>query len=256
MNKNKVFLVSGAASGIGLAIAEQAIAAGATVVGSDINAEALEQCRQRLGDQFIATVSDASDPEAIKQLVNFIEEDLGRLDVLVNNAGTAVLNTPESITEDIYDQQMAIFLKGPSFAVKYAAQLLRAADDGVVINISSASAVISMPGYFPYGIAKEAIAKFTEDCVINVPGIRHNVILPGLIDTPILKIGYGEEAAAQLKVFAEAYCPVPRMGQPTDVASVVLFLASEQAGYINGSRIVIDGGLTKLHALSMSKGDA
>lgn len=255
MSSDRVFLVTGAASGIGLAIAEHAIASGATVVASDINSEALEQCRERLGDKFIAKVSDASDVEAIEQLVKFIEEELGRLDVLVNNAGTATLNTPESIVEDVYDRQMDIFFKGPAFFVKYAAPLLRAADDGVVINISSASAILSMPGYFPYGTAKEAIAKFTEDCVITVPGIRHNVVLPGLIDTPILPIAYGEEAAAQLRGFAEAYSPVPRMGTPDDVAAAVLFLVSEHARFINGSRLLVDGGLTKLHALALPRTD-
>lgn len=251
MSNDKVFLVTGAASGIGLAIAEQAIAGGATVVASDINAKALEVCHQRLGEKFVVRVSDASDPQAIEQLVKSIEVEFGRLDVLVNNAGTAVLSSPESITEAVYDQQMGLFLKGPAFFVKYAAPLLRAADDGVVINISSASAILTMQGYFPYGTAKEAIAKFTEDCVLTVPGIRHNVVLPGLIDTPILPIAYGEEAAAQLRSFAETYSPVPRMGTADDVAATVLFLVSESASFINGSRLLVDGGLTKLHPLNL-----
>lgn len=255
MSDNRVFLVTGAASGIGLAIAEQAIEGGAIVIASDINAEALERCQQRLGDKFVTRVSDASDPQAIEELVNSIEAEFGRLDVLVNNAGTAVLNSPESVTEAVYDQQMGLFLKGPAFFVKYAAPLLRAADDGVVINISSASAIQTVPDYFPYATAKEAIAKFTEDCVITVPGVRHNVIFPGLIDTPILRIAYGEEAAAKLKVFAETYSPVPRMGTPEDVAAAVLFLASEQASFINGSRLLVDGGQTKLNALSVPQSD-
>jgi len=256
MSDNRVYLVTGAASGIGLALAEQAIAGGETVIATDINADALKQCQQRLGDKFVPRVSDASDPQAIEELVRSIEAEFGRLDVLVNNAGTAVMNTPESITEAVYDQQMGLFLKGPAFFVKYAAPLLRAANDGVVINISSASAIIAMQGYFPYGTAKEAIAKFTEDCVITVPGIRHNVVLPGFIDTPIISIAYGEEAAAQLRGFAETYTPVPRMGTADDIASTVLFLASKSASFINGARLVVDGGLTRLHPLNMPQPEA
>ncbi len=225
MHNNKVFLVTGAANGIGLAIAKQAISGGATVIASDINGDALEQSQKLLGEKYIPKISDASDPKAIEELVRFIETDFGRLDVLVNNAGAATLNNPETITEDVYDFQMNLLLKGPVFFVKYAAPLLRAANNGVVVNISSASAILQLPGYCPYGMAKEALVKFTEDCVITVPGIRHNVILPGVIDTLILNNTYGKDASDEFKKVVETSCPVPRLGTPDDIADGVLFLS-------------------------------
>jgi NAD(P)-dependent dehydrogenase (short-subunit alcohol dehydrogenase family) len=124
---------------------------------------------------------------------------------------------------------------------------LRHSDNGSVVNISSASALISPQGYCPYGLAKAAIHKFTEDCVVQVPGIRHNTIMPGFIETAILLDTYGEEATAAIAGVAGALVPAGRMGVPEDISSAVLFLASDEATYVNGANIVIDGGMARLN---------
>lgn len=243
----KVAVVTGAASGIGLEITKQFIAAGGVVVGSDINSEALKQVAKQLGDAFYGVAGDAGKVSDIEALFKEVESKYGRLDVLVNNAGIGGEQTPETVSETEYDKLMNVMLKGPVFHLKFAAALLRKSKDGCVVNISSASSRMSMPAYCPYALAKAAMEKLTEDSVIQVPGIRHNCIMPGFIDTPILKTGYGEEGAEQIKVVAKDVTPVHRMGKPEDIANMVLFLASEQASFVNGACILVDGGVSRLN---------
>ena len=248
--KDRIVLVTGAASGIGLEIASQFLSAGATVIGTDINAGALEEVASANPGSFHARVSDAGDPAAIAELAGWIAQEFGALDVLVNNAGFARLSNPEQVTLDDYNAQMAVLLTGPVFFVKHLAPLLRRSSNGSVVNISSASAVMAMQGYCPYGTAKAAIAKFSEDCTITVPGVRHNAVLPGFIDTPILRQGYGDEAVDRLLDYLQSNSPVRRIGRSEDVANAVLFLASDAATYITGVQLLVDGGVSKVHAVS------
>ena len=248
--KDRIVLVTGAASGIGLEITQQFLAAGAAVIGTDVNAEALEEVASANPESFHARVSDAGDPAAIAELAGWIEQEFGALDVLVNNAGFAILSNPEQVTLDDYNAQMAVLLTGPVFFVKHLAPLLRRSSNGSVVNISSASAVIAMPGYCPYGTAKAAIAKFSEDCTITVPGVRHNAVLPGFIDTPILRPAYGDEAVDRMLDYLQSNSPAGRIGRAEDIANAVLFLASDAATYINGVQLLVDGGVSKVHAVS------
>jgi NAD(P)-dependent dehydrogenase (short-subunit alcohol dehydrogenase family) len=248
---NKIVLVTGAASGIGLEIARHFLAAGATVIGTDINADALEKAASANPEAFHTRLSDAGDPAAIAELAQWIEQEFGALDILVNNAGFARLANPEQVTLEDYNAQMSVLLTGPVFLVKYLAPLLRRSSNGSVVNISSASAVIAMPGYCPYGTAKAAIAKFSEDCAVTVPGVRHNAVLPGFIETPILRETYGNEAVEGMLDFLQSNSPARRVGSCEDVANAVLFLTSDLASYITGVQLLVDGGISKVHAASM-----
>lgn len=243
---DKHVLVTGAASGIGLETARRFLDEGATVIGTDLNGGRLEELAGELGANFIPRQCDAASVSEIEALFAGLE----RLDVLVNNAGIGIMYDPELMPEEDYDKQLAVLIKGPTFHVKYAAPLLRKSDNGSVVNISSASANISLHGYTAYAAAKAALVKFTQDSVVTVPGVRHNVILPGLIETPILVDAYGEDAVANLQAVAQI-SPVPRLGQPADIAAATLFLASEDASFVNGSELLVDGGLTRMHVMSM-----
>lgn len=247
--ENKIVLVTGAGSGIGLATSKRFLAEGATVVATDLHIERLQAIPADDPGKLHYRVSDAGSCRAISELADWIKGEFGRLDVLVNNAGFSHMNNPEQVVESEYDAQMAVLLKGPVFYVKNLASLLRESDNGSVVNISSASALISPMGYCPYGIAKAAIHKFTEDCVIQVPEIRHNTIMPGFIETAILMDAYGEEATAQIEALLRALKPVGGMGKPDDIANGVLYLASDEATYVNGTNLVIDGGLARMNAV-------
>lgn len=244
--ENKHVLVTGAASGIGLTIARQFLGEGATVLVTDINQDALDALQLDGPGRLIKRASDAGNTADIADLAQWIESEIGALDILVNNAGFSIMNNPEAVLESDYELQMNVMLKGPVFYVQHLAGLLRASNNGSVINISSASAIISAHGYCPYALAKAAITKFSEDSVIQVPGIRHNTVQPGFIETPILNDVYGE-AANHLREVANSLVPAARLGTVEDIAQVTLFLASDEASYINGSSIVVDGGLSRLN---------
>ena len=252
---DRIVLVTGAGSGIGLAIAQAFMTEGATVIATDLHIERLQAIEPQGEGSLVCRVSDASDCGAIADLAQWIREEYGRLDVLVNNAGFARMKNPEEVEEADYDAQMAVLLKGPVFYVRHLASLLRQSDNGSVVNISSASAILSAHGYCPYALAKAAIHKFTEDCVIQVPGVRHNTIMPGFIETAILLDAYGKEANSQLAAVAAALEPIGRLGTPADIAGGVLYLASGDATYVNGANLVIDGGMSRLNtAVSVLSG--
>ena len=252
--EGRVVLITGAASGIGLGTSERFINEGATVVAVDLNQEKLEAAAASLGSQYLPQVCDITKVDNIKALMAGIESTHGRLDTLVNNAAWADFKNPEELEEASYDAQMDVLIKGPLFLVKHGAKMLRAAPNGSVVNIASAAAVMSIEKYCPYGIGKAAILKFTEDSVITVPGIRHNVILPGLIDTPILPAIYGEEATSVLKTEVPKVTPCGRIGKPEDIANSICFLASDEATFVNGCPMYVDGGMHLVNAFSLLSG--
>lgn len=240
---DKIVLITGAASGIGLTTSRLFIDEGAIVVATDINTAALEEQAAVLGQNYRPLTMDVSSNDQIEAATAHVAETYGKLDVLVNNAAVAKLAEPEQLEEGIFDFEFAVNLKGPMLLVKNFAKLLRESDNGSVINIASVAAIREVPGHYLYSAAKAALDKFTRDCVPAVPGMRHNCIKPGVIDTPILDQAYGDDAAA-IREGAAAVSAAGRVGKPEDIANAILFLCSDKATYINGSTIIVDGGMS------------
>jgi NAD(P)-dependent dehydrogenase (short-subunit alcohol dehydrogenase family) len=239
--KDTIVLVTGAASGIGQEIARQFVEEGATVVGADLNEKNLQETSDRFGDRFIAKLCDISKGDQIRDLCKYIEGEFERLDVLVNNAGAGHLQDPEEIEEEDFYFNYDILLKGPVLLVKHLAPLLRKSANPSVINIASIAARINAGKHIMYATAKAALEKFTQHLTKDLPGIRFNCILPGVIDTPILK-NYGEENLPAIFELVASKVPCGRVGTTADIANCVLFVCSDKATYINGASIVIDGG--------------
>ena len=240
----KVVLVTGAASGIGLAIARRFGHAGATVIATDIDEAGLAAIGDTAGPRCVTRVMDAGDNRDIQAAMQWIRSDHGRLDVVVNNAGLAHLQPIAGLTEDRMDHQIAVLLKGPMLVTQHAMPLLEAAPDGNIINIASIAAIIQARTHAVYSACKAGLVKFTKDTVKEHPSVRTNVILPGFIDTPILK-AYGEgEALETVKRDIAGHVPLRRLGDPDDIAHPTVFLASPLAAYVSGAVLVVDGGIT------------
>jgi len=243
MQKDHVAVVTGAASGIGLAVARQFVEAGTTVEGIDRNEGALTKVAVDLGNRFIPKVCDVSREPEIANLAAEFSRRFRHLDVLVNNAGMARFTNIEQLTEEDFDFHFNLLLKGPMFFVKHFVPFLRKSPAPSIVNISSAAAWIVAPNHFLYSAAKLALEKFTRHMAIDLPGIRSNSILPGWIHTGIWKaVGLDDQQTMSYFKSATKRIPCGRIGKPEDIANCVTFLCSEKASYINGASIVIDGG--------------
>lgn len=239
MNERTV-LITGAASGIGLEMAKRFISdTGATVIAADQNTELLKSASKGIGKNYDPYTIDVSQEKEIRGLRDYIIETRSALDVLINNAGIAQRIPYSEVTSEAFDKDFGVNLKGPMLMVRYMAPLLEKGNDPCVLNIGST--VGNFEGMSPlYGQSKIALEKFTRGCTCGFPRIRHNIILPGVIETPIYRIR-GDQAKEFLDENA-AITPVGRCGRPEDIANAALFLCSTQASFINGASLIVDGG--------------
>jgi NAD(P)-dependent dehydrogenase (short-subunit alcohol dehydrogenase family) len=239
----KLAMVTGAASGIGYEISRQFLQRGFSVIGVDINSKGLDTAAAQFGESFIGRVCDITDCAQLESLANFVSEAYGYLDVLVNNAGVGKFITLEDMDEGAYAFHFDTLVKGPMFLVKYCMPLLEKSSERCIINIASAVGRIEIDNHHLYSCAKLALEKFTYHLVRDYPRVRSNTILPGLIETPIYKAtGLTDEQINEAFETISKAVPCGRMGQPADIANCVMFLSSDQASYISGASIVIDGG--------------
>lgn len=244
MFENYVVLITGAGSGIGYSSSRLFIEEQGTVIGADLDAAALDRARAELGERFLPRTCDVCDEAAVGAMAAFVEREIGKLDVLVNNAGRGMLAAFETVTEDDFYWHYDVLVKGPILMVKHFAPLLRKSHNPSIVNISSQAARIELSrNHFLYSTAKAALLKLTRHLVRDLPGIRANAILPGWVDTPIYSRAGLDQAVVQFMYDqALARIPVNRIAQPEDIAHCILFLSSEKASYINGAAIDIDGG--------------
>jgi NAD(P)-dependent dehydrogenase (short-subunit alcohol dehydrogenase family) len=235
-------LVTGGASGIGLAITERFLVNGARVIAADYNGATLAALEERhQGETLLVHACDLTKGAERSGLVAYVEEACDKLDVLVNCAGRGYPVKVSEMTEEAYDHHFDVLLKAPMLLTKGLIPLMKKAPAPCVVNIGSVTANFEWPDHAPYATAKAALVKYTRHLVKDVPGIRANTVNPGIIQTPIYSM-VAEEDKAAFFASLQKHIPLGRIGTPDDVARVVLFLCSDDGNYINGAAITVDGG--------------
>lgn len=243
----KIALVTGAASGLGKADALLLGREGATVVVTDINEEAGRAVAAEIsaqGGQALFLRLDVSNPGDWAMAMQEVRRRFGKLQVLVNNAGLAIAEDPERCTLENYRRHNAIMNEGVFLGCQAALPLMKAAGGSSIINMASIASHLGYPVFFAYSAAKGAVRAPSKalavHCQMQGYHIRVNTIHPGAIDTPMI-----DQTAAQLGVTNKSdMVPVVGMGAPDDVANAVLFLASDESRFINGTELVIDNALS------------
>lgn len=234
-------VITGGAQGIGFAIAERFVAEGARVVLGDLNPEATDAAVTALGGAAVAKAvsCDVTDAGQVEALVGAAVDTFGSLDVMVNNAGITRDATMRKMTEEQFDQVISVHLKGSWNGTRLAANIMREAKTGAIVNISSISGKVGLIGQTNYSAAKAGIVGLTKAAAKEVAhlGVRVNAIQPGLIRSAMT------EAMPQ-RIWDQkmAEIPMARAGEPSEVASVALFLASDLSSYMTGTVLEVTGG--------------
>ncbi len=230
-------VITGAANGIGKAIAEAYVAEGASLILADIDVAALNEVATRLGQTAVRT--DVSRRADIESLFDVVQRQWGGLDIMVNNAGVTHAADLLDLTEEDFDRVMAINLKAALFGTQFAAKLM--APGGIIVNMSSVNAILGIPNQIPYALSKGALKQLTNVSALSLAprGIRVNAIGPGTIMTAIARSIMTDQAAEQ-RIMSRT--PMGRVGEPEEVASIAVFLARSESSYITGQTIYPDGG--------------
>jgi NAD(P)-dependent dehydrogenase (short-subunit alcohol dehydrogenase family) len=250
----KSALVTGGASGIGLATARILAREGAAVIIADLNAAAGERVAAEMassGGRVMFQHTDVADPAAVQELVARTVGEFGRLDIVFNNAAIMPLGTILTTSVEIWDRVLAVNLRSVFLVSQAAARAmldgaLPAGAVGSIVNSSSPTGLLGYPNQLAYGASKGAISAMTRIMAVELaPRIRVNSVVPGTTDSGLLH-GYLETVADKervMKEFVSQHLP-GRIGTPEDVAMAVLYLASDDAAFVTGSALMVDGGVT------------
>jgi 3-oxoacyl-[acyl-carrier protein] reductase len=234
-------VITGGAQGLGYAIAERFIAEGARVVLGDVNLEATEVAAKQLGgdDVALAVRCNVAKADEVDTLLKTAVDRFGDLDIMVNNAGITRDATMRKMTEEQFDEVISVHLKGTWNGTRLAAAIMRENKRGAIINMSSVSGKVGMVGQTNYSAAKAGIVGMTKAAAKELAylGIRVNAIAPGLIRSAMT-----EAMPQRIWDSKVAEVPMGRAGEPSEVASVALFLASDLSSYMTGTVMEITGG--------------
>ena len=245
--EEKVVLVTGASSGIGRAVALAAAREGARVALVARSAEALEAVAaeaRALGGEALVLTADLTDAEARERVVAHTEDAWSRVDVLVNAAGVIATGTVETTALEDFERMFALNTTAVFHLMQLATPALKATK-GSIVNVSSVTGIRSFPGVLAYCASKSAVDQLTRCSALELAGdgVRVNAVCPGVVVTELHKRGgMDEEAYARFLEHCRTTHPLGRAGQPEEVASLILFLASSDAGWLTGATVPVDGG--------------
>ena len=244
--EGKVALISGGARGMGAAEARLFASEGARVVIGDLLEEEGRQTEAQIneaGGECLFIRLDVTSEDNWRAAVATTVARFGKLDILVNNAGIFRTERVEDTSEQSWDQVMDVNAKGVFLGTKHAIPEMRKVGGGSIVNISSIAGLVGSPYSSAYNASKGAVRLLTKSTAIQYAkdGIRANSVHPGVIETEMTRDVVNDEAFRQFRLVTN---PIPRLGQPEDVAYGVLFLASDEASFMTGSELVIDGGWT------------
>ncbi len=241
--RNKVSIITGGSRGIGYAVAEKFLAEGAKVIITASSAANAEKAAQKLQEQYpnaeVEGISpDLSSLESVQAAFALVAEKYGRIDILVNNAGVSESTPFGNYTEELYDKVMDLNVKGVFNAARGVIGCMEKQGSGVILNTSSMVSLTGQPSGFAYPASKFAVNGLTVSLAreLGPKGIRVNAVAPGITETDMMKAVPKEIMDPMI-----ARIPLRRLGQPEDIANAFLFLASEEASYITGVVLSVDG---------------
>ncbi|MFA7555789.1 MAG: glucose 1-dehydrogenase [Spongiibacteraceae bacterium] len=257
--ENKVIMITGAGSGLGRAVAEQLATEGATLSLSDINMASLEETRAQIlaandATKTLLTTTNVAVEAEVKAFVDRTIENFGRIDGLYNNAGIEGKQNPiADYSSEEFNRVIDINIKGVFYGLKHTLPHLAKQGSGAIVNASSVGGIRAVPNQVGYGASKHAVAGMTRDAAIEYGqhGVSINAIAPGAIMTAMVKgsliqIG-GEDGWEEVGRQFVSVNPMRRFGHPKEVASLVSYLLSQEAAFINGAIIPIDGGQSQAY---------
>jgi NAD(P)-dependent dehydrogenase (short-subunit alcohol dehydrogenase family) len=252
--ENKVAVVTGAGRGIGQAIARKLAEEGAAVTIAEVDPRTGEPAASELraaGYRVQFTQTDITQEAQVKAAMEQTAAAFGKVDILVNNAGKNFYYEASTMTEAEWDGAMQIDVKGAWLCCKHVFPHMVKAGGGAIVNIASLHARMTYPGYFPYAAAKSALVGMTRNLALDwgKHNIRVNAICPGWVLTPLAQEWFDQQADPQA-AWAQVLSvhPLGRVGRPEDIANFVAFVASDEAAFITGAELTIDGGLGARYA--------
>jgi len=244
--KDKVVLITGAASGLGLADAQVLTEQGARVVMTDIDAERGGDLAAQIGAMFLP--QDVADEARWAEVMEVVQAEYGRLDGIVNNAGIAPIADIETTTTDMWRKTLAIHLDGTYFGCRAAIKLMKESGGGSIVNMSSTAALVGIPDYLAYSAAKGGIRAMTKAIAVHCRRaklrIRCNSVHPGSINTPMVQNAVKQLMDIDLDDNAEKKRKAMGIGEPRDVAHMVVYLLGDESKHVNGTEMVIDNADT------------